>query len=230
MLKSFQTKDGLFNGEFGSLQPLEVKEINAASNGEFEGYASVFGVMDRGADIVAAGAFMGSLSVRPAAKVKMLWQHRPSEVIGKFLEIREDAKGLWVHGKYNLEVRQGAEAYSLMQDGCIDGLSIGYRSIEDTIDRAVGARRLLKVDLFEISVVTFPMLESATVNRVKSGQLPTIREFEEMLTRDAGFSSQQAKTIIASGFKALTTERDAGGGGDDKALQALAELTALMRG
>lgn len=220
-------KDGLFRGEFGGAMPLEMKELD--ETGEFEGYASTFNTIDQGDDMVMEGAFGASLSTRPAAKVKMLWQHNPTEPIGKWLELREDERGLFARGKLNLKVQRGAEAHELMKDGQIDGMSIGYRTQRYEIDRERGVRKLIQLDLLEVSAVTFPMNTTAAINRVKSGSLPTERQFEEWLTRDAGFSSKQAKAIIADGFKSLLTARDAGG--DDQGLaESLSRLSAMLRG
>lgn len=225
MTKTLETKEGLFRGEFGR-STLEIKEITEA--GEFEGYAAVFGNVDDGGDVLVSGCFAGSLIATPATRVKMLWQHDPSCVIGRYSEMREDAKGLWCAGKLNLKIQKAAEAYELLKDGAIDGLSIGYRTTKDDVDRQMGVRRLLAVDLKEVSVVTFPMNGNALVQRVKSGNLPTEREIEDILMRDAGLSSKMAKAFIAGGYKKLRPEREAGEG-DEAVYSALEDLTRMLR-
>jgi uncharacterized protein len=217
-------KDSAFRGDFGPV--CEIKQI--AEDGEFDGYASVFGERDRGDDIVMAGAFADSLLRYPADRVKLLWQHRTDEPLGRFLEMREDARGLYCRGRINLKVARGAEAYELMKDGAVDGLSIGYRTEKEDVDRALGVRRLVKVELREVSLVTFPMQESARVTRVKGAEM-TEREFERWLMRDAGFSASEAKAIISSGFKSLAHARDADG--SDTGLQeAIDQLARILRG
>lgn len=216
----FERKDGLFRGEFGASAPLEIKEVD--ESGEFEGYGSVFGTPDQGDDIVMPGAFLDSLASIPAPRVKMLWQHKPDTPIGRWLSMTEDEHGLKVHGKLNKKLRAGAEAAEMMLDGIVDGLSIGYRTKRFEINRETYQRKLLQVDLLELSVVTFPMHQSSTISLVKSGNLPTERQFEEYL-RDVGFSAKQAKGIIASGYKSITSARDAG---DDDA-EILSDLTRL---
>ena len=139
----------------------------------------------------------------------MLFQHDPAEPIGTWTDIREDARGLFAAGRINADVARGREVLSLMRSGGLDGLSIGFSTVKSRRE-ASGLRRLLEVDLWEISVVTFPMLPQARVAAVKGGHLPSEREFERWLTRDAKFSRTQARTIIAAGFKALKTRRDAG--------------------
>jgi hypothetical protein len=231
MLKRLETKDGLFKGNFGGSLPIEVKELTA--NGEFEGYASHFGVVDQGMDMMMAGAFEESLSQIPADKVRMLYHHDPREVIGKYTEIREDNTGLYVKGRLFMKVQRAAETYELMMERAIEGLSIGYRTKRYEDDNDTGVRKLHAVNLMEISVVTFPMEQMAGITMVKhDGKLPTEREFERYLTRDAGFSAQEAKAIIADGYKSLnTTARDASTGNDDNAglAQILQRATALMR-
>ena len=137
-----------------------------------EGYGSLFGLTDQGGDAVQPGAFAASLE-RLAAKggrVRMLWQHDPAQPIGVWDEIREDGKGLWVRGRLLPEVAQAREAAALLQAGAIDGLSIGYRAISAERD-GKGRRLLTEVELWEVSLVTFPMLPEAKVGRKESDDL-----------------------------------------------------------
>lgn len=129
-----------------------------------EGYASLFGLTDQGGDIVVKGAYGASLKRLSARgdKVRMLWQHDPSRPIGIWDEIREDEKGLWVKGRLLPEVAQAREAAALIAAGAIDGLSIGYRTISAERD-GKGRRLLSEVELWEVSLVTFPMLAEAKV-------------------------------------------------------------------
>ena len=172
-------------------------------DGVFEGYASVFGIVDQGMDVVERGAFMKSLGQR---NVKMLWQHNMAEPIGVWEEIREDDRGLFVRGRLLKEVNKGREAMALMRAGAIDSMSIGYRTMEAVEEGNGRVRKLTEVDLFEISLVTFPMLPDAKITAVKS--IETERDFEKFL-RDAGYSRKQAAAITLHGFKALTGQRDA---------------------
>lgn len=137
-----------------------------------EGYASLFGLVDQGGDRVMPGAFAASLA-RMAAKgdkVRMLWQHDPARPIGVWDEIREDQKGLWVRGRLLPEVAQAREAAALLDAGAIEGLSIGYRTIRAEKDRK-GQRMLAEVELWEVSLVTFPMLPEAKVGLKEAGDL-----------------------------------------------------------
>ena len=99
----------------------------------------------------------------------MLWQHDPARPIGVWDEVREDAKGLFVRGRLLLEVQAAREAHVLLQAGAIDGLSIGYRTLR--AEKAAGGQRLLhEIELWEVSLVTFPMLPEA---RVQADPSPT---------------------------------------------------------
>ncbi|MBS9719883.1 HK97 family phage prohead protease [Tianweitania sp. BSSL-BM11] len=191
---------------------LSVEEVDA--EGSFTGYASLFGAPDLGRDIVERGAFAKSLRARGASGVRMLFQHDPAQPIGVWTELREDERGLFVRGRLQTEVARGREILALMKAGALDGLSIGFRAVKARKEAATGFRRILEADLWEISVVTFPMLPGARIRQVKSGaqSLPTVREFERWLTQDAGLSRAQAKLVIAKGFAELKRERDAAHG------------------
>ena len=188
---------------------LAVEEVDA--EGSFTGYASLFGAPDLGRDIVERGAFAKSLRARGASGVRMLFQHDPAQPIGVWTELREDERGLFVRGRLQTEVARGREILALMKGGALDGLSIGFRAVRARKEAATGFRRILEADLWEISVVTFPMLPGARIRQMKSGaqNLPSIREFERWLTQDAGLSRAQAKLVIAKGFAELKRERDA---------------------
>jgi len=128
------------------------------------GYASVFGARDQGGDVVAPGAYAASLKALAAAgrRVKMLWQHDPTQPIGIWDEVREDAKGLFVKGRILPEIARGREAAALLAAGAIDGLSIGYRT-RKAAKAAQGGRLLSELELWEVSLVTFPMLPEARI-------------------------------------------------------------------
>ena len=130
---------------------------------EFEGYASLFGIPDLGRDVVMPGAFAESLARRGPGGIRMLWQHDPAEPIGRWLSVAEDHLGLRVRGRLNPAVARAREVASLLREGAIDGLSIGFRVVEARRERTPPLRRLLRLDLWEISVVTFPMLPGARV-------------------------------------------------------------------
>ncbi len=129
-----------------------------------EGYASLFGTPDHGGDIVAPGAYAASLQrlASEGRAVRMLWQHDPAQPIGLWEEVREDGRGLYVKGRLLEAVEKSREAAALIAAGAIDGLSIGYRTVTAVKDRQ-GRRLLRELELWEVSLVTFPMLRSARV-------------------------------------------------------------------
>lgn len=148
----------------------QIKAVN--DDGHFSGYASVFDVVDGDYDVVVKGAFAESLASWEARKAlpALLWQHRQSEPIGVYTKMVEDSVGLYVEGRLALKTARGAEAHELMKMGAVSGLSIGFVSRDDSYDRVTSVRTLKKVDLWEVSVVTFPANDAARVNGVKARQ------------------------------------------------------------
>jgi HK97 family phage prohead protease len=140
------------------------EEIEVTDGLEISGYASLFGAVDQGGDVVEPGAYAGSLKALDASgrRIKMLWQHDPAQPIGVWDEVREDAKGLFVKGRLLESVAKGREAAALIEAGAIDGLSIGYRTRKAS-KNTKGQRLLSELELWEVSLVTFPMLPSARV-------------------------------------------------------------------
>ncbi len=212
---------------------LDLKAV--ASDGAFEGYASLFDREDLGHDIVMPGAFRDTLAQRGPQSVKMLFQHDPGQPIGVWDILREDAKGLFAAGRLMLDVARAREVFSLMRAGAIDGLSIGFKAVKTRRDRAGAVRRIEQIDLWEISIVTFPMLPEARIARVKSrpftGRVPTEREFERWLTQDAGLTRTEARGILRHGFQGLAgMQAAAGAQSPDADIAAkLASLAAVIR-
>jgi Escherichia/Staphylococcus phage prohead protease len=185
----------------------DVAKVEA--DGAFAGYASLFGTEDLERDLVRRGAFTASLTKRGPAGVRMLFQHDPGEPIGVWDEIREDQRGLFVRGRLMLDVGRAREVHALMKQGALDGLSIGFHTVKATRDRSSGTRHLVEVDLWEISIVTFPMQPGARVSTIKMGDLPTERDLERWLLRDAGLSRRDARALIAGGYKAAFAPKGA---------------------
>jgi HK97 family phage prohead protease len=153
---------------------LEIKSLDA--QGRFAGYASVFDVVDNQHDVMLRGAFYKTLSCG-VSTIKLLWQHMQDEPIGVFDRVFEDARGLYVEGRLLLDVARAKEAYALLKAGALSGLSIGYSPVRYRIDAETGVRQLAEVDLWEISLVTFPANEAANVTVVKSVE-PILNNYE----------------------------------------------------
>jgi Escherichia/Staphylococcus phage prohead protease len=147
---------------------LQVKALD--ERGVFSGYASVFGALDQQNEIVAPGAFARSLQQwrKQQRLPAMLWMHDPTQPVGLWLLVKEDSNGLLVEGRLAVRTQKGAEAYELLKMGALTGLSIGYRVVASRVDAAKKARVLTDVDLFEISLVTFPANDAARVSDVKA--------------------------------------------------------------
>lgn len=190
---------------------LELKSLDEAT-GEFVGYCSVFGNEDQVSDVVRKGAFAKSIAERGARGIKMLFDHNPAMPIGRWVELQEDDYGLLGKGQLLLDLEKGREVYSLMKAGVLDGLSIGYRVTKQSQDRANPHIRFLdEIDLREVSAVMFPCNEESVITSVKA-ILPTEREFQRLIQREAGLSRSEAAHVLEHGFKSLLkTKRDAGG-------------------
>lgn len=211
--------------------PFEIKSVD--EKGRFSGYGSTFGDIDHYNDIVVKGAFKDTLQQweSKGRLPALLWQHNHDEPIGVYTEMREGTKGLEVEGQLALKTIEGARAYELLQMKALGGLSIGFRTKEEEYDHDTGIRKLKAVDLWEVSLVTFPANEAAQINAVKDalrmGDVPAQRDVEKIL-REVGFSRQQAKRLMGGGYRALS-QRDAGDGeADSEVKNLLDEINSLV--
>lgn len=211
-------------------RPFTVKSIS--EKGEFSGYGSVFDVKDDYGDMVIKGAFAKSLAdwEKQGKLPKMLWQHKIDEPIGAYAKMKEDEHGLYVEGQ--ILVDAGAtekRAYTHLKAGSVDGLSIGYTLAPGGYEynKDLDAFLLKQINLWEVSIVTFPANTEATVDAVKSA-LQSEREFERFL-RDAGLTRMQAKGVVARGYAGLRDLREAET--DDPAItKAAQEFLRALRG
>lgn len=199
----------------------EVKAIG--SDGTVEGYGSVFGVKDSYADIIQKGAFADSIKTHREAKSMpaLLWQHDSAQPIGIWTEMAEDDNGLKLKGKLAMDTAKGKEAHALLKMGAISGLSIGFMTKQSQYDEKTEIRTLTEVDIWEVSLVTFPANTKARVTHVKSvDDLQTLKDAERIL-RDSGFSKQDALAFV-SRVKTLSSRSDSDEMGELKtALQRL---------
>ena len=204
--------------------PLTIKSVS--DSGEFEGYGSVFGVEDSYSDVVVRGAFTATLEKWKAKSrlPAMLWQHNMNEPIGIYTEMREDDIGLYVKGRLLIDADPLAKrAHAHMKAGSLSGMSIGYMLDDYEYDKEKGVWILKAIDLWEVSLVTFPANDDARITDVKSllarGETPPPSKVERAL-REVGFSGSQAKAFMAKGYSAVSPrEADA-----DNAMQSLKSL------
>lgn len=202
----------------------ELKAV--ADSGTFSGYGSVYGVTDDGDDVVAPGAFTESLAEcnTKGQMPALLWQHRSAEPCGAYTSMKEDSIGLYVEGTLALKTQRGAEAYELMKMKALSGLSIGFMTREDSYDHKTGVRTIKKADLWECSIVTFPMNDKARISAVKTIQeIGDLNGAELYLREVGGVSRSEAKAIVSRLFS--IARREVGSDVDSEELKA---ITALL--
>lgn len=197
-------------------RPFEIKAVH--DDGVFEGFGSVFGNVDSYKEIVAPGAFAESLAAwKSAGRLPpVLWQHRSGEPIGPYVEMEEQPVGLWVKGRLLVDdVVRAKEARALMKAKAVNGLSIGFVTREDSYDRVTGIRTLKKVDLWEVSVVTFPANPAAQISSVKSSidAIESLADAETFL-RDVGRLTKAQATAFIGRFKSMSGRSDSDEVGD----------------
>lgn len=209
--------------KFLDLEAAEVKALGDA--GSFEGYASIFGNVDSGGDIIERGAFKQMVKTRDG-KVLVLYQHSTRDPIGKAV-VSQDSKGLAFNGTLDLNDATGRKAYGLMKSGILDGMSVGYDVLPGGATTGQGGvRHLTDLKLYEISPVTFGMNELARVEAVKASALgcETIAELESLM-RDALMLPARKAKRVASAAWPIISGRDSHD--DTKAAQLAASIDSL---
>lgn len=199
--------------------PVEFKF--ASATGAIEGYGAVFGNVDLGGDVIAAGAFAESINEMKAARRSpaLLWSHDPARPIGVWDQFAEDSKGIHLSGRLNLDTNDGREAHALAAQGAFSGLSIGWRAAPNGTakDQKSGVRTITKAKLFEVSLVAVPMNPEARVTAVKS--ITTIRDFETFLHAN-GFAKVAARRLAQGGWAGLSKSYDSQAGALIAAIRA----------
>lgn len=176
-----------------NLQETRVKFTE--QQGAFSGYASVFNGIDSYGDTIYPGAYADTLKNR-RRPVRMRWNHF-GPVIGKWTNIYEDEKGLYVEGELTPGHTQAMDVYASLKHGAISGLSIGYRVI-DGEENETGGMNLRRIDLVEISVVEDEADLGAKVGFIKAlEESQSVKEIESLLREAAGMSRDEAKLVIA---------------------------------
>ncbi len=184
--------------------PFEIKQEDVEESGIFKGYGSVFNNKDAHYEIIMPGAFTKTIlkGGRNGNGVAMLYQHDARRPIGIWTLLAEDKKGLRVEGQLAMKTKDGKETFELMKIGALKGLSIGYDTIIDEMDKDKKVRFIKEVDLWEISPVTFGANKKATVTNVKKIDIEKIkeakteRELEKVLREADGFSECSAKFLV----------------------------------
>lgn len=203
------------------LKQIQNLEFKADEPNKIVGYGSIFGNVDHVGDVVLQGAFAESIT--SGRKVKMLWQHQSTDVIGIWNVIKEDSKGLYMEGEF-ANTEKAREAKELVKIGAVDGLSIGYKTIDADYNNA-GNRLIKKAELWETSIVTFPCNSDATITELKSYEFKRIIE---KALRDSGYSRKEALAFISEGENYVKTLRDAEINTKDVSREILESLNTLV--
>lgn len=221
--------------------PLEACEFKFAGmqDGQFSAYASVFNGVDSYKDTIHPGAFEDTLKERKKP-VRMFWQHNPNMVIGKWIELREDEKGLVAVGEFTPNNTDAGNVYASLRHGAIDSLSIGFRLQKgyfkqkakecDCDDNDMWCmhprgRDIFKIDLIEISPVSLPADQDATINAVKMMKEITSLKDAELVLRDSAMFSRKMATAFVSQLKTLCQSDS-----DDELREQIAELKSRLNG
>jgi hypothetical protein len=178
----------------------KLRKSEVRDDGTFEGYLSTFNNIDSYGDVIRPGAFKKTISEQ--AVFPVLWQHDTYEPIGIFDELREDDYGLLVKGTLNRETQRGREAFALLRQGALNGLSIGFTTVKDAWDGDV--RHIHEIKLWEGSLVTFPANDLARVTSVRSRQ-----DFELALnaivnTRASDITNHANRSLIETAIGRLS--------------------------
>lgn len=214
--------------------PFELKAVDE-KEGKFSGYGAAFGNVDWYRDIIEKGAFSDWISQNKGSELPLLWQHSGDQPIGIIPvdSMYEDDFGLFISPELVMEVSKAKDAYHLMKRKAIKGLSIGWTSPSSTFDQETGITKLHKINLWEISIVTFPANELARVTDVKKifedGGMPSEREIEGLL-KEAGFSRSQAKSFISKGYRGIQRDAENCDELNEKAVEVLAKLNEILKG
>lgn len=191
---------------------VEIKFDSAGKTGTFEGYASVFGVVDSDGDIILPGAFKKALSTQ-SRQVGMFFNHRTWELpVGKWLTLEEDSKGLLTRGELTPGLSVSTDLRAAMEHKTVEGMSVGFTVLKDDFDLIDTGRAFKNVQaLREISICTFPANEQATIESMKSLEsITTIRDVEHWLRDSAGLSKSQALGLIARFKSAVRSDSEGG--------------------
>jgi len=202
-------------------------KVEDEEKGIISGYGSVFGVKDLGGDIILKGAFSNSL--KSGKSVKMLWQHDPSQPIGVWTDAKEDDRGLQLKGQLLLDIPQAKVAHTLLKHKALEGLSIGYKTIDYEITGKGDerARELKELELWETSLVTFPMNPEAGVTDVKQ-HINSPREVEQLL-RKQGVPGTFAKLVALYGYDEAVSRLKGHREGDDESKATFIETINKLK-
>ena len=221
-IKTVFVKDAQSSLDYSAtITDFETKEVGN-NTGEFTGYAAIYGNVDHGRDRIEAGAFDACVKKRGAAGIKLLNQHRPDQPIGVLISVESDAKGLKVTGQLLLGIARAWEVWTLMRAGALDSMSIGYALSEKDVKFVDGIRNIKRVDVREVSIVTFPMNDRARVTSVKSDEL-RVEDFVNFFEEHGILQGQDATIAAKAAVHALNQPEADAGASQLEALKSLSK-------
>ncbi|QWL58216.1 HK97 family phage prohead protease [Aeromonas jandaei] len=152
---------------------VKLNSFSESEEGVFEAYGNVKWVVDSYREVAVDGAFKKSIARHKSEGTmpKMLWNHNPDIVIGKWIDMEEDEIGLKVKGQLALNTQKGRETYELLKMGALDSLSIGFTAPKESYGAKDNVTYLEEIDLYEVSVVTFPANKESIVTSIKSEEV-----------------------------------------------------------
>ena len=214
------------------LLPIEGELKFASGEGKpvtVSGYASVFNTApDSYGDVIAPGAYAKTIAALGKSGRALPLRYEHYDVVGKWVDIREDRRGLLVTGELTPGHSGAEDVAANLRHGAVTGLSIGFRAIKASRD-AKGVRTLEEIDLSEVSIVASPAQTEARISAAKSaGRIHSVRDFETWL-RSVGFSRNAAREIASNGFKAVAEDRAGFDDNEDEHREAVERVLADLR-
>lgn len=211
------------------VSPMVELKLDPGVTGRFKGYGSTFGNVDLGNDKCVKGCFERTLREHKANGTlpAMYWQHNRAEPVGDYLDMGEDAKGLYLEGQLwtgTKETECSRKSLNMMQGTSAKGLSMGYKTKVSEYDQKSGVRSLKDVDLMEVSIVGYGMNPKALVTDVKSETLSAVHI--ESVLRDAGMSAADVRALMQYGVKGLDKHNES----NTQLINELLRFRAVLRG
>lgn len=179
-----------------------------AKTGIIKGYGAIFGNRDAHGDIITQGAFDETLKKQDVSDIKMLYQHNMSRIPGIWTKIKADSVGLAVEGQlFPVEHSLAKDVRIEVASKALDGLSIGFITVQEHFDREFNSNMLTELDTKEVSLVTFPANNLARISEIKTKHdLALYKRHIENILSDSGIPMEEAQAILSKGISHLLVD------------------------